>query len=232
MNTLPKKVSLLETGDETHGFTIRSESGVLLPVTIDRPGHPDPKAPVVLRVIPLNSGNFYLPEIGKSLLLEGVAVIQAAIRGSRPMSLEPWENAFLIRGAVMLGHSPVEQAIWDVLRVIEWAGSLDGLAGADFIIWGEGELGVAAAYSGIYSERIRGVILERPTSSHEQGPILTNVLRYGDIPQLTALLAPRKIIIRGDSSAFEWTARAYETLGLKERFIRAGGKGIGKKDIM
>ena len=52
-------------------------------------------------------------------------------------------------------------------------------------------------YAALLDERIDQVMLIDPPSSHREGPIFLNVLRYTDLPEAAALLAPRRLSFYG-----------------------------------
>jgi dienelactone hydrolase len=87
-----------------------------------------------------------------------------------------------------------------------------------WVIGGEGQAGVIAAYASSASDE---VYLVRPTTTHRDGPHFPGILRVTDIPEVLGLLAPRKLTIVGDKGkAFDHTAKLYELAGAKEKFIR------------
>jgi hypothetical protein len=50
-----------------------------------------------------------------------------------------------------------------------------------------------ALYAGVLDEQVAQVILIDPPSSHVDGPTFLNVLRYTDLPEAAALMAPGRL---------------------------------------
>lgn len=99
-----------------------------------------------------------------------------------------------------------------------------GQAGRDnpgvkqWVIGGEGQAGVIAAYASSASDE---VYLVRPTTTHKDGPHFPGILRVTDIPEVLGLLAPRKLTIVGSrDKAFDHTAKMYDLAGAKAKFVR------------
>ena len=69
-------------------------------------------------------------------------------------------------------------------------------------------------YAAILDESIAQVVLMEPTLSHREGPIFLNILRYTDLPEAAALLAPRRLIFFGRiPEAYLPTQSIYRLLG-------------------
>lgn len=108
------------------------------------------------------------------------------------------EYADIERTAAWTGRTIAAMQIWDVLRTIEWLDKEEKLAPVSLSIYGKGEMGIVSLYAAILDERIDQVILRDPTASHRRGPALLNVLRITDIPEVAAVLSPRKLVFIGD----------------------------------
>ena len=65
---------------------------------------------------------------------------------------------------------------------------------------------------------VNRVKLLDPSSSHVQGPLFLNLLRYADLPEAAALLAPRRLHFYGRmGKEFEYTRGVYEVLGAGDK---------------
>jgi len=74
-------------------------------------------------------------------------------------------------------------------------------------------------YAAMMDGRIRRVVLHKPTVSHDDAPILPNVLRYTDIPMTATYLPPTELIILGElPGAFEQAKRRFAEQGMADRF--------------
>ena len=66
------------------------------------------------------------------------------------------------------------------------------------------------------------VILHSPTMSHKRGPTFLNVLRYTDIPQALAMIAPRELVIlTHEIEYFDYTKSVFQLYGAEKQFYRA-----------
>jgi hypothetical protein len=84
-------------------------------------------------------------------------------------------------------------------------------------ILGRSNSGILALYAAILDESIAQVMLMDPPVSHGQGPILLNVLRYTDLPEIAALLAPRRLVFYGRiPEEYHTTQTVYRLLGMPE----------------
>jgi cephalosporin-C deacetylase-like acetyl esterase len=124
---------------------------------------------------------------------------------------------FVERSHVLLGRTVDSGRVWDVIAAARALGSGEG---GQVYVAGSGAAGVIAAYAAALDERIAGVGLASPASSHMQSnaPQFLNVLRVCDLPDVLGLVAPRPMRIMGaDPSAFARTEAVYAAAGAKDR---------------
>jgi hypothetical protein len=75
-------------------------------------------------------------------------------------------------------------------------------------VYGRGDTGILGIYAAILDQRISRVVLDDPPGSHRQGPALLNILRFTDLPETAALVAPREIVsLTRFPDSFGYTAR-------------------------
>ena len=96
--------------------------------------------------------------------------------------------------AAWSGRTIAALQTWDILRALDWVRDVEKLAPASMVIYGKDEMGVLALYAALLNERVTKVILNNPPASHWDGPALLNVLRITDIPEIVALLGPRRVL--------------------------------------
>ncbi len=94
------------------------------------------------------------------------------------------------RNAMHTGRSVDSMRLWDVLQA---AKLLREKTAAEVVVSGIGVSAGLALYAGILDERITQVILIDPPLTHVDAPTLLNVLRYTDLPEAAALMAPRRL---------------------------------------
>ena len=123
---------------------------------------------------------------------------------------------------MLLGRTVDEMRLYDVLCAIDYAASQPFYDGRGITVAGKGEQGILGAYAALLDDRITRVILHSPTLSHKRGPTFLNVLRYTDIPQVLAMLAPRELVILTyEIEYFDYTRNVYKLFGAERDFRRA-----------
>ncbi len=200
-------------GFEELRFT--SEEGISLRALLRRPAKAEGLRPALLYVA--SDGDD--PRAINSLLL-GVNRRDHAVRLAiypRGVGEAGWEKSFwkdTLRNAMHVGHTVDSMRLWDVLRAIELLLAEPGVDPARLMVLGKGISGVLGLYAAVLDPRVAQVTLIDPPASHRQGPVFLNVLRYTDIPEAAALLAPRRLNFYGRMpEAFEATRRVYSLFG-------------------
>jgi cephalosporin-C deacetylase-like acetyl esterase len=132
----------------------------------------------------------------------------------------PWRRTAqrdVLRNAMQLGRTLDSMRLWDAMRSVE---ALKQQLDADpqrITLVGRGVSGVLGLYAAIFDESIAQVVLLEPPTSHRQGPIFLNVLRYTDLPEAAGLLAPRRLIFFGRiPDAYQPTQTVYRLLNKPE----------------
>ena len=91
--------------------------------------------------------------------------------------------------------------------------------GCELVLAGEGSNAVLAAYAALLSPEVSGLVLANPPATHmdSAAPVLLNVLRVCDIPEVLGMLAPRPLkLMDSRRGLFESTAAAYRAAGVPE----------------
>ena len=112
----------------------------------------------------------------------------------RGVSEVPWSKKArkdMDRNAMHLGRTVDSMRLWDVLQGAKVLRGKTG--GAEVVVTGIGVSAALALYAGVLDEQIAQVILFDAPSTHVDGPIFLNVLRYTDLPEAAALMAPRRV---------------------------------------
>jgi cephalosporin-C deacetylase-like acetyl esterase len=132
----------------------------------------------------------------------------------------PWRRTAqrdVLRNAMHVGRTLDSMRLWDVMRSVE---ALKRQPEADpqrITLLGRGISGILGLYAAILDESIAQVVLLEPPTSHQQGPVFLNILRYADLPEVAALLAPRRLIFFGKiPDAYQATQRIYRLLSKPE----------------
>jgi cephalosporin-C deacetylase-like acetyl esterase len=132
----------------------------------------------------------------------------------------PWNKVTyrdMLRNAMHVGHTVDSMRLWDVLQSLELLKRQDRVDLRRITILGRSNSGILALYAAILDESIAQVMLIDPPVSHRQGPIFLNILRYTDLPETAALLAPRRLVFYGRIPEEYYTTQTlYRLLGVPE----------------
>jgi len=126
------------------------------------------------------------------------------------------------RTSMILGRTVDDMRLFDVLCAVEYIATHPSYDGTSLTVVGKGEAGILGAYAALLDSRITRVILFSPPLTHENGPIFLNVLRYTDIPQVLAMLAPRELVfLTHEIENFTYTREIYKLKSTGRKFRRA-----------
>ena len=79
---------------------------------------------------------------------------------------------------------------------------------------GKGVSGALALYAAIFEPGVEHAILLDPPTSHAEGPIFLNVMRYTDLPEAAGLFAPRRLTFWGTTPpGFEYARHVWKLYG-------------------
>jgi cephalosporin-C deacetylase-like acetyl esterase len=116
--------------------------------------------------------------------------------------------------AGLLGTTLESMQLWDVLRSLDYLADEEKLALKGISVYARNHMSAIAMYAAALDERITRVIVDDPPESHWSGPAFLNVLRYTDIPEVAALIAPRELVtLTPLSSGFDLARRIARLYG-------------------
>jgi cephalosporin-C deacetylase-like acetyl esterase len=127
----------------------------------------------------------------------------------------PWDKRFwkgTLRNAMHLGRTVDSMRLWDVAQAtrVLYHRAREQSGSEQVVTVGIGSAGILGLYAALEDEHITQVMLIDPPASHRDGPVLLNALRYTDLPELAALLAPRRLTFFGRvPEAFQKTSAIY-----------------------
>lgn len=122
----------------------------------------------------------------------------------------------------LLGATIETLQTWDVLRSLDYLAEVEKLDLSNVSVYARKEMGVAALYAAVLDDRIQRVILDDPPYSHWQGPAILNALRFTDLAEVAAMVAPRELVTLSPlPDAWRMTSAVYALHGPRARLRRA-----------
>ncbi|HPU31729.1 MAG TPA: hypothetical protein PK184_03450 [Phycisphaerae bacterium] len=125
----------------------------------------------------------------------------------------------MVRSHPLVGRTVDAGRVWDVMAAIRSARTTIK-PGVPVQLVGQGTEGIIAAYAALFEPDVAGVTLIDPPMSHmdPKAPVLMNVLRVCDIPDVLGALAPRPLTLIGaKGEGVEKVRKIYEAAGASDR---------------
>jgi cephalosporin-C deacetylase-like acetyl esterase len=135
------------------------------------------------------------------------------------------ETAETKMAAALLGTTLETLQLHDVLRAVDFLLETEGVPKGSVSVYARNSMAMTAIYAGATDTRIARVIVERPPESHWDGPAVLHALRFTDLPEVAALIAPRELAFVGRIPA------AYRSTE-KIAQLYAGGKRLSAADSL
>jgi cephalosporin-C deacetylase-like acetyl esterase len=214
---------------DSFNVELTTEQGIRVTGKLFKPREGKPPYPVLIYVkgaedvvYPVDY-DLILPALGSHVVLV-----------LRPRAVDyPADNykmATLERTAVLIGATIESMQIWDILRAVDYLVEEEGLNGSPISVYGQKQMGALALYAAALDKRISRVILDDPPSSHWQRPALLNVLRFTDLAEVAAMLAPREIVsLTSLPEAYRYTSSIYRLYGKQNQIRQAHALGDALK---
>ncbi len=126
---------------------------------------------------------------------------------------------YVARAHVLLGRTIDTGRVWDVIATARYLRQTYA-GNTPIIVAGSEGAAVLAAYAALLEGDLSGIVVHHPATSHMQtsAPVLLNVLRVGDVPDILGMLAPRPLTISSaDSQAVRKVVEIYSAAGAADR---------------
>jgi hypothetical protein len=148
-----------------------------------------------------------------------VALALVFPRGIGPTAWPDKKDVQIRRRFLLLGQSLEAMQVWDTRMALSALRSIPDLKDTIIALQGARTMGVVALLAAGVEPTVESLELEELPGSLANGPALPNALRYFDVPQLLALVLPRKIQISDSTpTTWEWTSRIVSVAGGELRF--------------
>lgn len=223
--SLPKEIAPAKPVGEASATTVQvmTEAGISIPVYFPQ-GKEKLVDSEILLVVLEEADAGKTPTWLDANKTQGRQVVLCETRGIGPTR---WTKKnppnYVERSHALLGTTVDTGRVLDVVAVVAYLKGLQGNASKPGKIYVAGShgAGLIAAYAGLQTSAIDGVLLHQPPTSHmkEGAPQFLNVLRVGDVPEILGLLAPRTLSITGsEKGTWKPTQAAYRSAGAEAAF--------------
>jgi len=225
LRNMPAKVNRVKKIVGEHGrYAIETEPGILVGMVSNVPESMGPKQNALLYIASEgDTADEALWRFARAYPFEGSAASRHLVfprgRGSTIWDAKLMKR--FRRSAMFLGRTLDDMRLYDVLCAVDQVASDPSFNGRDLTVVGRGVSGLLGAYAALLDSRITRVILHSPPLTHKDGPIFLNILRYTDVPQALAMLAPRELVfLTHEIDRFGYTRDIYTLYGAENRFRR------------
>ncbi|MBD3672477.1 MAG: acetylxylan esterase [Planctomycetaceae bacterium] len=156
----------------------------------------------------------------------------------RGVGLSAWDHeerhhTHIRRRFMLLGQTLDGMQVWDIRRAIHALRNLEGFDNTPLWLQSERTMAGNTLYASLFEDDITRLDLWQLPSSHRNGPIYLNVLRYLDLPQAVALGAEKSAVRIYDSqdskSDWKYPATVRERLEWPEKQL--GIRQLPKPDV-
>ncbi len=212
------------------GLSFRTERDVRIPAYwLPAPG--DGPRPALLALHPEGKAEALRTPLVRQLHAAGWSVLAPDLRFRGELQRDWFQNT------VLWGRPEAGMAAWDARACIEWLYERPEVDPKSLAVLGEGDQGVVALLAAALDERVTATVADCSETTYRDGgaglPVIPNILRVADVPQLAALLAPRPLWLYrvpgervGFSSRryYDWTRRTFQSLGELEALEMSTGE--------
>ena len=145
-------------------------------------------------------------KLHQALASHGVVVAAVAPRGIGPTA---WDQSVKKqtqhrRRFMLLGQTLDGMRIWDIRRAIGALGAIDSIPKLPLVLEGERPAAGWAVHASLWEPNIGKVNLHGLAPNHRNGPILLNVSRFLDMPQVVTMAAERAEVHLRQTNATSW----------------------------
>ena len=223
---MPRKVEPVKKMEGGHGrFAIETEPGIQVGMISYIPESAGPKQAAVLYIASEGETEVTgLWNFMKAYPFKGYAASRHMVY-PRGIGSGVWNSTIkqsVERSAMLLGRTLDDMRLYDVLCAVDYLASHPSFDNTQLTVVGKGIQGLLGAYAAILDPRITRVILYSPPLTHKTGPVFLNILRYTDVPQALAMLAPRELVfLTHEIERFQYARDIYKLYDAENKFRRA-----------
>lgn len=203
-------------------ITFQSEAGVRIRAQLLKPKQGGSAAPLLIYAKRAGDSVYFM-DTDELLPVFGHYTVLILNARFTEQSVSAVEYADIERTAAWVGRTIAGMQLWDILRAVQWAVADEKLGPPSISFYGKGEMAALGLYAALLDERIKRLVVNDLPASHWQKPALMNVLRVTDIPEVLAMIAPRKVTsVTRLPKAFDYSRRIYRLERATDQLSEAG----------
>lgn len=218
--------------------SLKTERDLPVSVSIYHPGGLRPQKPLILFFSMTGSGEAL--ERIRALVARGFVVAAPQVRGSGPTLATGMDSIALY--CMALGKHLFSTRIYDLQRVTDYLLDQKRYRNLPLLVWGEGAReGLMALYMAAIDPRVRGVISSHGLVDYEHvitadslpefDYYLPGILRYGDVPEIIAAIAPRRVIVHAPTDIDKATVST-EVVGAAYQSAKSVYRMLGAENAL
>ncbi len=214
-------------GDVGEVYSFVSEEGWRLKIAL-RKGQPSVKRKPVVVVLKNPNTDRRSTYALTSGLPDNTMLATFEARGIGETGWAPSLQWHVRRAAAWTGRTVASMRVYDVLRCLEALRQLPGVDPDNISILAEGEMAAVASYACLLDSRVKSLLLKNPPATQNapgepdgtgMAIEMLNCLRITDLPQVTGLMYPRKLIAIGEwPESYNWIVGLYKDLEMSDNF--------------
>ena len=218
-------------------ITFRSEMDIIIPAILIKRGFSNIKRPVIIYLTPLGKHAVMARRDVQELVDKGYAILSIDYRG---IGETEYDELIATKNSLVVGRHILGMRVYDVIRTLDYISTRDDLNQEDISCWGEGEASLIALIAAAIDDRIKNVRLYKMPVTLESrdgfnlppSVFAPNLLKYADIPEIAAMIAPRELTlikpvdpklrplrIKDAIKCFEITTKVYQLMDAEDKFI-------------
>jgi Acetyl xylan esterase (AXE1) len=240
--------------------SFRSEPEIRVPAWTWVAADADPIGPGIVLVAPEGKASFTRGgatgrqgdgERGRQVPVPMPGPLAAALvaAGYRVVAIDPRLRGELaadwFHNTVLWGRPEAGMAATDVQAAVGYLWQRGDVDRRRTVLLGMGDQGVAALLAAGLDERVGVTLADCTGTTYQDGgaglPVIPNILRHADLPQIASLVAPRPLMLfrvpserAGFASRryYDWTRRSFQSLGAEEALTLRTGPLPAPDDLL
>jgi len=219
-------------------ISFRSELDIIIPaLLVKRREAKATRHPVVIYLTPLGKHTILARREVRELVDKGYVILSIDYRG---IGETEYDELIATKNSIVVGRHILGMRVYDVIRTLDYISIRKDLDEYNISCWGEGEASIIALITAALDDRVKSVRLYKLPATLESkegfnlppSVFAPNILKYADIPELAAMIAPRHLTIikpmdpllrplsyESTLKLFAFTIKVYKTMNAESNLL-------------